>query len=91
MPEASGVMFAAARLPGRSLQPKAAGEIHSRYLLAVRVLRGVAVGASRDGGQYLPQARRSEGSGLATGPSSGCGALRIRYFTGKMISVGGSS
>ena len=40
--------------------------------------------------RYFPHATRLEGSGLATGPVTGSGALRIRYFTGKMICVGAS-
>src|ERR1700685_4809574 len=40
--------------------------------------------------RYSPYFTRSAGSGLATGVVTGSGTPRIRYFTGKMISVFGN-
>jgi hypothetical protein len=68
----------------RSIQNEPAGKVHARQWLPVSVLWCMAVGASGHGGQVFSALFRSRNIGFRHRSVQRLGALRIRYFTGKI-------
>src|ERR1700722_249183 len=89
MPEGSGVIFALATV-GKGPTLKAKPPANTRSMLAcprccgVWQLTQLAIRV-----RYSQRFTGLDTSGGGTGPLKGCGAPRIKYFTGKMISVFG--
>src|SRR6267378_1010068 len=88
MPVLSGVMFALSTLPHGPLNstPPAKALSRSGWPSTMGVWQSPQLARVT---RYSPRFSGVERSGAGTGTVNGCGALRIRYFTGDAISVAG--